>query len=53
MTILVSGGAGVELSAENKRQFWIPEGFAQGFVTLSEHAEIAAQPLLSDAELFD
>ncbi len=26
------------LSAENKRHFWIPEGFAHGFVTLSEHA---------------
>lgn len=29
----------VELSAENKRMFWIPEGFAHGFVVLSESAE--------------
>ncbi|MGV8837474.1 dTDP-4-dehydrorhamnose 3,5-epimerase [Cellvibrio sp.] len=30
---------GVELSAENKRQLWVPEGFAHGFVVLSECAE--------------
>lgn len=27
------------LSAENKQMFWIPEGFAHGFVVLSEYAE--------------
>ncbi|HGY0991488.1 TPA: dTDP-4-dehydrorhamnose 3,5-epimerase [Aeromonas salmonicida subsp. pectinolytica] len=30
---------GVHLSGENKRQLWIPEGFAHGFVTLSESAD--------------
>lgn len=30
---------GVELSAENKRQLWVPEGFAHGFVVLSDTAE--------------
>ena len=30
--------AAVVLSAENKRHFWIPEGFAHGFVALSERA---------------
>ena len=27
------------LSAENKKQLWVPEGFAHGFVVLSESAE--------------
>ncbi|HDV8263295.1 TPA: dTDP-4-dehydrorhamnose 3,5-epimerase [Enterobacter hormaechei] len=30
---------GIMLSAENKRQLWIPEGFAHGFYVLSESAE--------------
>lgn len=30
---------GVVLSAENKRQFYVPEGFAHGFVVLSDTAE--------------
>lgn len=32
---------GVELSAENKKQFYISEGFAHGFVVLSDEAEFA------------
>lgn len=30
---------GVELSAENKKQLWVPPGFAHGFLVLSETAE--------------
>lgn len=30
---------GVLLSAENKRQLWVPEGFAHGFLVVSDFAE--------------
>lgn len=30
---------GVTLSGENKRQLWVPEGFAHGFLVTSDHAE--------------
>ena len=30
----------LELSAENKRMLWIPEGFAHGFLVLSDTAEL-------------
>lgn len=29
----------VELSADNKRMFWLPEGFAHGFLTLSDDTD--------------
>jgi len=31
---------GIELTAENMRQFYLPVGFAHGFVALTEHAEV-------------
>lgn len=32
--------AGVEASAENRKEVWAPAGFARGFCVVSEHAEI-------------
>lgn len=32
--------AGAVLSAENKHQLWVPEGFAHGFYVISEWAEV-------------
>lgn len=31
--------AGVELSSENKRMFWVPQGFAHGFLTLEDNTD--------------
>lgn len=31
---------GVDLTGENKRQLWVPEGFAHGFLVLSDTAEV-------------
>lgn len=31
---------GAALSSDNQQQLWVPEGFAHGFLTLSEHAEV-------------
>ena len=32
---------GVALSEQNKKQLWIPEGFAHGFIAISEEAVVA------------
>jgi len=34
---------GLELSAENKKQLWIPEGLAHGFLVTSESAEFCTK----------
>lgn len=31
---------GVELSAENKKQLWVPKGLAHGFLVISDYAEV-------------
>jgi dTDP-4-dehydrorhamnose 3,5-epimerase len=31
---------GLELSAENRKQFWIPQGFAHGFLALSDDVDL-------------
>jgi len=44
---------GVHLSEENRRQLWIPEGFAHGFIALSDVAEVqykATSPYVPQAE---
>jgi dTDP-4-dehydrorhamnose 3,5-epimerase len=33
----------IELSAENRRMLYIPEGFAHGFITLADNSEIFYQ----------
>ena len=45
--------AGVELSAENKRMFWVPEGFAHGFLTLEDGTDFlykCTMPYRPDSE---
>jgi dTDP-4-dehydrorhamnose 3,5-epimerase len=34
------GWLGVELSADNRRMLYVPEGFAHGYLTLTDNAEL-------------
>ena len=42
---------GAVLSAENKRQLWIPEGFAHGFMALSETVQSERSIIWNDPEI--
>lgn len=44
---------GVHLSAENKRQLWIPEGFAHGFQVLSAEADFLYKTTAYYSQLHD
>lgn len=44
---------GCYLSTENRRQFWVPEGFAHGFLVLSEAAEFLYKTTNYYAPTFD
>ena len=36
----MASGEGVELNSNQKNLIWIPEGFAHGFLTISQFAEL-------------